>query len=704
MSMSDYGEHGHPPSADKLRIFASPVMSHTGSSLGDKSPSSVHSADNHQGETRIDHRRVDDDLPKFKRYLEPTLLEIFYDLFFAANYNVFSDTQHVTSHGKFKAYVGYFCLLWLTWFLVTMFDVRYVTDSIFSRVTRAIQLGVLVGFTVVVPNFNPSEEQHQETMQAMSLILCFSRLCLAFEYGTTLWHVRKYKKARLPLYLQIALHAIASAIYLGVTFAFTSNSRSRVYMTWYIVSGIESLATLLLTNFSPVLSITKTHIMKRMTLMTIMIMGDGIVQVAKEVVIIVKNPNAWDSTTIGLVTAAAATIYFVFLIYFDWLRNSFYLPALRQQLWTFLHLPFHLSLVLFMQGFTQYLLWSKIMVQFSRLNALGDPRDAAGNIVDPSSSIAVRDFLNQSVLSFFADYPPKIANTMDTVNEALQNVTKIPDAFWPKLNGVDQLDLTNLPVGFESAFNDFVAIVSVLVSAMANALFGAFGIEVHGEIANKNTDPAKDLKGSGLQFEVTDKTQSRYRLVFVTGYVSTGCTIIFMLLLAIVSRTTPLKAWPIIRLVIIFLLALGTALVSLLWYSPDKLDQFLTSPWVMPTITFVWTIVLIITHINGEGVKRNAYRFKRRRQGDRSNESGSLPRTSTSKWAPGEGEQDSLDRESQRHVASAHDVEVAGAEQSAALRARPAIGDDTIGGVSELPPTSYNTINPSTEKNGESPV
>lgn len=87
-------------------------------------------------------------------------MEIFFDLFFAANYSVFSENQEVTNHARFKAYVGYFwyalplwpsiadaadifarllltfpslSLLWLTWFLVTLYDVRFVTDSIFGE-------------------------------------------------------------------------------------------------------------------------------------------------------------------------------------------------------------------------------------------------------------------------------------------------------------------------------------------------------------------------------------------------------------------------------------------------------------------------------------------------------------------------------------------------------------------------------------------
>lgn len=83
-----------------------------------------------------------------------------------------------------------------------------------------------------------------------------------------------------------------------------------------------------------------------------------------------------------------------------------------------------------------------------------------------------------------------------------------------------------------------------------------------------------------------------------------------MCLLAIAARTTPWKAWPIVRLVILILIAFGTGLVSLLWFSkpthPDVSDEgdlclaFLYSPWVLPTLTFVYSAVLVITHIGGQ--------------------------------------------------------------------------------------------------------
>lgn len=113
------------------------------------------------------------------------------------------------------------------------------------------------------------------------------------EYVSTLWHARKYKKSRLPLYLQIAINLVAALIYLGITFRFTKDKNSRVFMTWYFISAAEGILTLLISYFWSILNFTKTHLMKRLSLLTVMLIGDGLVNIAKEVITIVKQPDAW---------------------------------------------------------------------------------------------------------------------------------------------------------------------------------------------------------------------------------------------------------------------------------------------------------------------------------------------------------------------------------------------------------------------------
>ncbi len=47
--------------------------------------------------------------------------------------------------------------MWFTWCQVTLFDVRFVADSVVDRVAKAVHLGVMVGFAYVGPNFNPTD-------------------------------------------------------------------------------------------------------------------------------------------------------------------------------------------------------------------------------------------------------------------------------------------------------------------------------------------------------------------------------------------------------------------------------------------------------------------------------------------------------------------------------------------------------------------
>ncbi|RDA83178.1 hypothetical protein CP532_6452 [Ophiocordyceps camponoti-leonardi (nom. inval.)] len=503
-------------------------------------------------------------------------------------------------------------LLWQTWFLVTMFDVRYLSDSIFARTTRAIQLGVLIGFAVVAPKFDIIN-QHANTFRTMSLILMVSRITLVVEYCGTLWHVRKYNKAHYwPLIYQMSIHLTSAIFYLGLCFTFYEGMQSRSYMAWYFISSVEMLAVVLMAYWMPVLGVDKTHIMKRITLLTVMIMGDSIAEIAKTIVTIVKNPESWDRITISVLTAAVVTIYFIFLTYFDWLRESFYLPPLRLQFWIILHLPFHLAMVFFTHGLTQFLLWSKIIVQYHRLESLALSHihlDTANGPVGP----LIQRSINETVQTFFADYPPASSKMRDQIDESLRNISNIPEGFWHYLNKTDDpsfSDPTEWPAEYEDISTDLGNIFNHIFFTMMNSMFGAFGIDIPDDSVSNDTRLEGSTGDIDLQIDIFLRAWELYQLIFAYGYLACSCAIILMALLAIAARTAPYKPWQLLRFVIVFLLAIGVGLVSVLWYDKERVVQFLNTAWVLPAITLVWTAVMILTHVNGEGVKRNFKRFR----------------------------------------------------------------------------------------------
>ena len=48
------------------------------------------------------------------------------------------------------------------------------------------------------------------------------------------------------------------------------------------------------------------------------------------------------------------------MIYFDWMNHAGF-GAIRQELWAFLHFPFHLALVLMVEGAAQFIVWRKVV-------------------------------------------------------------------------------------------------------------------------------------------------------------------------------------------------------------------------------------------------------------------------------------------------------------------------------------------------------
>lgn len=84
-------------------------------------------------------RTHDPESPQFRHFDQSTNLELFYDLFFVANLTVFTYEHEVNDGESLKQYVGFFCIIWFTWYQVSLYDVRFFMDSVFERVCMAVQ-------------------------------------------------------------------------------------------------------------------------------------------------------------------------------------------------------------------------------------------------------------------------------------------------------------------------------------------------------------------------------------------------------------------------------------------------------------------------------------------------------------------------------------------------------------------------------------
>ncbi|ETS82839.1 hypothetical protein PFICI_04715 [Pestalotiopsis fici W106-1] len=562
-----------------LRFISSPVATGFSEKAGHERVEAVGLESQAQADVeRLGYRYKDNhDCPEFIKHTNSTNYELFYDLWFVANLEVFSSSKSVSEETDLYAYIGYLSILWFTWFLVGMFDVRFVTDSIFERVVRTAHLGVMVGFSIVVSNFDPSN-QDQWSFQTLSLILMFSRLILLFQYGTIIWHIRHFKQGKLPVAIAGAVHFVSAMIFLGIRFRFHADKNSRVYIVWYIVSACEAIIQLGLAKYYRVLTFSKTHLTERMTVLTVIILGAGVTSIAKNIVLIVKNAAGWTSATIGVLISAITLMYVFFMIYFDWMEHH-HLKGWRQLGWSILHFPFHVALLLFMEGATQFMIWWKVNevmndadYQFETLLT----RLSEGDVYITSD--LVTNDLNSTVQSIFSVYSPTYTLTSERVDWLLNDIKALPQEFWDRPSQDAYPDLLQRWV------ND----LQELLITVTNSLF-----------VNFNIDPFQDMEESDpalMQWVANNDINDRWYTVFQYAYVTAGLVLMLMTFMYTVGRKQPWTPFIIARTTLFGLMGLGLALVELISKNEERSLNYLLTPWLLPTICIVFFVVLLLTH------------------------------------------------------------------------------------------------------------
>jgi len=76
----------------------------------------------------------------------------------------------------------------------------------------------------------------------------------------------------------------------------------------YILAAFEALAVIAISCVWRVVSFKYTHLVERIGLLTLIIMGEGIIGMTKSVSVIVKNSNVIGSNLIGTIVSAVLVI------------------------------------------------------------------------------------------------------------------------------------------------------------------------------------------------------------------------------------------------------------------------------------------------------------------------------------------------------------------------------------------------------------
>ena len=265
-----------------------------------------------------------------------------------------------------RSYVGFFTLIWFTWFQNTMFDVRFSNDSAFERLCKAMQFGVMTGFAITGPGFQTGFEPDSDdavlamsTYQALSLILMSSRLILALQYCVALMFLQTHKRAVLPMILHMAVMICSALIFLGLYHAFNQQKSERILAGWYILVIVEACLVLAISSKVRFLSFRGTVLVERLGLLTLIILGEGIICLCYALNN-VGNDNTYSAQIIGQIICCIVVTYFMYMLYFDAVRPE-RMGHIRQHVWAVLHFPFHASVVLVVEAMAQLAVWQKVL-------------------------------------------------------------------------------------------------------------------------------------------------------------------------------------------------------------------------------------------------------------------------------------------------------------------------------------------------------
>jgi hypothetical protein len=175
------------------------------------------------------------------------------------------------------------------------------------------------------------------------------------------------------------IYAVAMGAFAAMTPAFAGESKNHrlVYLVWYVVATLEAIAVVTISCCWRMLSFKKTHLMERMSLLTIIVIGEGAIGVTKTVSRLmgkhgldVEGCFLIMCIIVILVSQFASLLQlravqkeknyanrfnlqvFIWALYFDNFPHGHY-GTIRQQIWSLLHFPFQLAIVGVVEGSQQ---------------------------------------------------------------------------------------------------------------------------------------------------------------------------------------------------------------------------------------------------------------------------------------------------------------------------------------------------------------
>lgn len=86
------------------------------------------------------------------------------------------------------------------------------------------------------------------------------------------------------------------------------DQKSHTYIAFYVIAIAETIVTTVISCCLRVISFKGTHLVQRMSLLTLIILGEGVIILTKSIAVIVQNYYLFSADTIGQIISAILII------------------------------------------------------------------------------------------------------------------------------------------------------------------------------------------------------------------------------------------------------------------------------------------------------------------------------------------------------------------------------------------------------------
>ena len=254
------------------------------------------------------------------------------------------------------------------------------------------------------------------------------------------------------------------------------------------------------------------------------------------------------------------------MLYFDQVDAKRF-GTIRQQFWALAHFPFHICLVLLLEGVSRFITWRNALER-------------------------VDDLFNQALAIFNSgNNTQEIANTIrnatgDLYKDISSNVDLTKYNITAYLAAYSNATSPDSDQAQEAAAN--------ILLTVSNAVLKYFKISgpakkpTFDAAAAKSPDPVKDF---GATLHV-------YDLVFGYLFIAAGLTLVLMALLILVAKRHKVMGdYAAVAVRAVFGVAL--ACVSAIATDPDRQITYMSSAWMLPTIAITIVVVVLVDAVLG---------------------------------------------------------------------------------------------------------